>query len=135
VLSGVVVNNGIVLIDRILQHERAGTPRRAAIVRAVQERARPVLMTALTTVCGLLPVAIGEPSGDSFSFKGLAIGVCAGISVSTFFTLWSVPLLYSLLRSLGDWIAHWFLGRPPPPASFPPRGDAPTMPRPDASAP
>lgn len=139
VLSGVVVNNGIVLIDRILQHERAGRNRHDAIVGAVQDRVRPVLMTALTTICGLLPIAVSQPSGDGFSFKGLAIGVCAGIAVSTFFTLWSVPLLYSLIRSLGDWLAHWFGGRPLPPADppsrFPEHPDAPTMPRPDASAP
>lgn len=114
VLSGVVVNNGIVLIDRILQYERAGTPRNEAIQRAMHDRLRPVLMTALTTICGLLPVALSEPSGDGFSFKGMSIGVCAGIAISTFFTLWTVPLFYSLLRSLGAWISHWFGGRPAP---------------------
>ncbi len=114
VLSGVVVNNGIVLIDRILQHERAGAGRDEAILRAVEDRLRPVVITALTTVCGLLPVALSEPSGEGFSFQGLSIGVCAGITVSTFFTLWSVPLLYSLLRSLGERGAHWFGGRPAP---------------------
>ena len=114
VLSGVVVNNGIVLIDRILQHERAGASRDDAILRAMHDRLRPVLMTALTTICGLLPVALSEPSGDGFSFKGMSIGVCAGIAISTFFTLWSVPLLYSLLRSLGGWISHWFGGKPAP---------------------
>jgi HAE1 family hydrophobic/amphiphilic exporter-1 len=112
VLSGVVVNNGIVLIDRILQYERAGTPRNESILRAVKDRFRPVAITALTTVCGLLPVALSEPTGDGISFKGLSIGVCAGISVSTFFTLWSVPLFYSLLRSLSDWSGQVFLGRP-----------------------
>lgn len=117
VLSGVVVNNGIVLIDRILQYERAGTPRDESIVRAVRDRTRPVVMTALTTVCGLLPVALSEPSGDGISFQGLSIGVCAGISVSTFLTLWAVPLLYSLLRSLGEWFGHWFFGRPAPGAA------------------
>jgi HAE1 family hydrophobic/amphiphilic exporter-1 len=114
VLSGVVVNNGIVLIDRILQYERSGTPREESIQRAVADRVRPVVITALTTVCGLLPVAISEPSGDGFSFQGLSIGVCAGVSVSTVFTLWAVPLLYSLLRSLGDWGSHWIGGRPAP---------------------
>jgi HAE1 family hydrophobic/amphiphilic exporter-1 len=119
VLSGVVVNNGIVLVDRILQYERAGTPRDQAILRAVSDRLRPVVITALTTVCGLLPVAFSEPSGDSFSFKGLSIGVCAGVSVSTIFTLLSVPLLYSLLRSLGSWLGHWFGGHPAPGSAMP----------------
>lgn len=111
VLSGVVVNNGIVLVDRILQYERAGTPRDESILRAVRDRLRPVTITALTTVCGLLPVALSAPSGEGISFKGLSIGVCAGISISTFFTLWSVPLFYSLLRSLSDWSGRVFLGR------------------------
>jgi HAE1 family hydrophobic/amphiphilic exporter-1 len=124
VLSGVVVNNGIVLIDRILQYERAGTLREEALLRAVRDRARPVLMTAMTTVCGLLPVALSAPSGDGISFQGLSIGVCAGISVSTVLTLWAVPLLYSLLRSLSEWGAHWFGGQPL--AMVPPRlPDAP----------
>lgn len=117
VLSGVVVNNGIVLIDRILQYERAGAPRETAIRSAVRDRVRPVVMTALTTVCGLLPVAVSEPTGDGISFQGLSIGVCAGISVSTILTLWAVPLIYSLLRSLADWGAHWGAGRQLPDAT------------------
>jgi HAE1 family hydrophobic/amphiphilic exporter-1 len=111
VLVGVVVNNGIVLIDRILQLEREEGPGTATIVRAVRDRTRPVFMTALTTVCGLLPIALSEPTGTGMSFQGMAIGIVGGITVSTFFTLTVVPLAYSLLRDLGRFFAHGFSGR------------------------
>ncbi len=108
VVAGVVVNNGIVLIDRILHLEGSGMARAEAVVQAVRDRLRPVVMTTLTTVCGLLPIALSEPSGEGFSFQGLAIGVIGGITASTFFTLWTVPLSYSLMRSLGETIGAWF---------------------------
>ena len=111
VLIGVVVNNGIVLIDRILQLERQGVGGREGIVLAVQDRMRPVFMTALTTVCGLLPIALSEPGGNSISFQGMAIGIVGGLAVSTFFTLTVVPLSYSLLRDLGALFAHGFAGK------------------------
>jgi HAE1 family hydrophobic/amphiphilic exporter-1 len=114
VLAGVVVNNGIVLIDRILQFERAGMEVREAILAAVKDRMRPVFMTALTTVCGLLPIALSAPTGGGFSFQGLAIGIVGGIIVATFFTLTVVPLSFSLLRDLGHLFANAFLGRPLP---------------------
>ena len=114
VLAGVVVNNGIVLIDKILQFERQGLEINTAIVEAVRDRMRPVFMTALTTVCGLLPIALSTPNGDGMSFQGLAIGIVGGITVATFFTLTVVPLSFSLLRDLGHLFANAFLGRPLP---------------------
>jgi HAE1 family hydrophobic/amphiphilic exporter-1 len=114
VLAGVVVNNGIVLIDRILQFERQGMEVNLAIVEAVRDRMRPVFMTALTTVCGLLPIALSAPTGNGFSFQGLAIGIVGGITVATFFTLTVVPLSFSLLRDLGHLFANAFLGHPLP---------------------
>lgn len=114
VLAGVVVNNGIVLIDRILQFERRGMETREAILGAVKDRMRPVFMTALTTVCGLLPIALSEPSGNGMNFQGLAIGIVGGITLATFFTLTVVPLSFSLLRDLGSLFANAFLGKPLP---------------------
>ncbi len=106
VLAGVVVNNGIVLVDRIIQLEKRGTPMREAILGGVRDRMRPVLMTALTTICGLLPIAVSEAQSGGFSFQGLAIGVSGGLALATLFTLWTVPLLYSVLHDLGDWLAR-----------------------------
>ena len=114
VLAGVVVNNGIVLIDRILQCERRGMETREAILAAVRDRMRPVFMTAMTTVCGLLPIALSEPTGGGMNFQGMAIGIVGGITVATFFTLTVVPLAFSLLRDLGSLFANAFLGKPLP---------------------
>jgi multidrug efflux pump subunit AcrB len=100
VLAGVVVNNGIVLLDRIIHLQRKGMSRDEAIVKGVGDRIRPVMMTALTTIAGLLPIALSEPTGNGFSFKSLAIGVAGGLACTTFFTLWIVPLAYSLLDDL-----------------------------------
>jgi HAE1 family hydrophobic/amphiphilic exporter-1 len=103
VLAGVVVNNGIVLLDRILRLEQRGYERRRAILEGVRDRLRPVLMTATTTICGLLPIAISKAQSGSFSFQGLAVGISGGLVVSTVFTLWTVPLIYSLLRDFAAW--------------------------------
>ncbi len=101
VLAGVVVNNGIVLVDRIIRLRHTGLPRRDAVLQGVQDRVRPVLMTAMTTITGLLPIALSKPDGNGFSFQGLAIGVAGGLAFTTVFTLWVVPLAYSLLDDLG----------------------------------
>ncbi|PCH78725.1 MAG: hypothetical protein COB96_05250 [Planctomycetota bacterium] len=101
VLAGVVVNNGIVLVDRIIRLERSGLARAEAVVRGVRDRMRPVLMTALTTIAGLLPLALSKPDGSGISFQGLAIGVSGGLAFTTFFTLWVVPLLYVLFQDMG----------------------------------
>lgn len=111
VLAGVVVNNGIVLVDRIIRLRRSGVPRHEAIVQGVQDRLRPVLMTALTTIAGLLPIAFAPPQGSGISFRGLAIGVAGGLAFATFFTLWVVPLLYSLLEDLGHVLSLETAGR------------------------
>jgi len=101
VLAGVVVNNGIVLVDRIIRLEKQGIERAEAVVRGVRDRLRPVLMTALTTIAGLLPLALSKPDGSGISFHGLAVGVSGGLAFTTFFTLWVVPLLYVLFQDLG----------------------------------
>ncbi|HEX3129390.1 MAG TPA: efflux RND transporter permease subunit [Thermoanaerobaculia bacterium] len=62
-LMGVVVNNGIVLLDHLNQLRKSGMPRDQAIIQAGRDRLRPVLMTALTTLLGLLPLAFGRGSG------------------------------------------------------------------------
>ena len=102
VLAGVVVNNGIVLLDRITRLRREGVDRDDAIRQGVRDRLRPVLMTALTTITGLLPIAFSTPNGNGFSFRGLAVGVAGGLACTTFFTLWMVPVAYSALDDLSE---------------------------------
>jgi len=102
ILAGVVVNNGIVLIDRVHCLRREGLARTEAIVTGCGQRVRPVLMTALTTVCGLFPMILTEPAGggNGIDYRALATIVAGGLVASTFFTLWVVPLVYSLLDDL-----------------------------------
>lgn len=101
ILIGVVVNNGIVLIDRIHGLRAEGVERAEAVLTGTVQRVRPILMTALTTVIGLLPMTMAEPPSDGIDYRALATCVAGGLSVSTFFTLWIVPLAYTLIDDLG----------------------------------
>ena len=97
-LVGIVVNNAIVLIDTINRYRRAGMEKRAAIVRAGHVRLRPILMTTLTTVLGLLPMAVAW--GDGAELRApLAITVASGLALSTLLTLVVIPAAYSLVPS------------------------------------
>ena len=97
ILAGVVVNNGIVLVDRIHGLVLEREDRTSAVLDACAQRVRPILMTALTTVVGLLPMAIAAPATNAIPYRSLAAVVAGGLIVSTFFTLWVVPLAYTLL--------------------------------------
>jgi HAE1 family hydrophobic/amphiphilic exporter-1 len=93
VLAGIVVNNGIVLVDYINILRARGIPLKEAICEAGRRRLRPILMTTLTTVIALIPGAIGLGEGDEMQIP-LARTVVGGLSVSTFFTLFFVPVTY-----------------------------------------
>lgn len=95
-LAGIVVNNAIVLIDLINQLRAKGVDRRDAILQAGRSRLRPILMTTLTTVLGLLPMAIGLGEGAEVRTP-LAITVIGGLTVSTLLTLVVIPVMYELL--------------------------------------
>ena len=97
ILAGVVVNNGIVLIDRIHTLRPVEPDRKRAVVLGCSQRVRPVLMTALTTVVGLLPMIAAEPPPNGVDYRTLATILAGGLMVSTVFTLWVVPLAYTLV--------------------------------------
>ncbi len=117
-LAGVVVNNAIVLIDYIgILRERDGLGVREALVKAGLTRFRPVILTAVTTVLGLVPLAVGlnfdfiglysnlSPElywgGEQAAWWGpMAIAVIAGLAFATFLTLILVPVMYSLFTDL-----------------------------------
>jgi HAE1 family hydrophobic/amphiphilic exporter-1 len=93
-LAGIVVNNAIVLIDRINQLRGEGQALDHAIVEACATRLRPVLMTTLTTVLGLMPMMFG---GDGAEIRApMAITVIFGLSCSTLLTLLFIPVLYRM---------------------------------------
>jgi HAE1 family hydrophobic/amphiphilic exporter-1 len=94
-LAGIVVNNAIVLIDRINQLRTAGVEKAEAIFEAATSRLRPILMTTLTTVLGLLPMAIGLGEGAEIRTP-MAITVIFGLLYASLLTLLLIPILYSL---------------------------------------
>ena len=94
-LAGIVVNNAIVLVDYINQLRERGQDRITAVITAGQARLRPILMTTLTTVLGLMPMAIGFGDGSEIRAP-MAITVIAGLTVSTLLTLIVIPTVYLL---------------------------------------
>ncbi|WP_394131082.1 efflux RND transporter permease subunit [Shewanella maritima] len=94
-LAGIVVNNAIVLVDRINQLRRQGIQKLEAISQAAQSRLRPILMTTMTTTLGLLPMAIGVGDGSEVRAP-MAITVIFGLAFSTMLTLLVIPALYGL---------------------------------------
>ncbi len=95
-LAGIVVNNAIILIDKINQLRASGLDKVTATVEAGANRLRPILMTTLTTVLGLLPLAIGLGEGAEMRAP-MAITVIGGLLVSTLLTLLVIPSVYLLL--------------------------------------
>jgi len=93
ILLGIVVKNGIVLIDYTILLQERGYSVREASVQAAKSRLRPILMTTLTTVLGMLPMALGRGEGSEL-WRGLGTTVAWGLSVSTVITLVLIPVLY-----------------------------------------
>lgn len=100
-LSGIVVSNGIVLVDYVIFLRERGVERNQALARAGAVRLRPVLMTALTTILGLIPLALGLGEGSEFQAP-MASVVLFGLAVSTVLTLIVLPVIYSLFDDLGN---------------------------------
>jgi multidrug efflux pump subunit AcrB len=99
-LVGIVVNNAILMIELANQiREQEGVDRQTAILKAAPQRLRPILMTTITTVVGLLPLALGLGLGRGAEFlQPLGIVVFSGLSLATFLTLGVIPCFYVLLH-------------------------------------
>jgi HAE1 family hydrophobic/amphiphilic exporter-1 len=98
-LGGIAVNNGIVMIDYINQLIRRGIEKKEAILRGATTRLRPVLLTALTTVLGMLPMAFSTSEGAEMRAP-LAITVLGGLTATTFMTLFIIPIIYSFVNRI-----------------------------------
>ena len=120
VLMGVVVNNGIVLVDRINHYRKEGYHKRDAILHAANDRIRPILMTVLTTILGLLPLSLGDTQlgGGGPPYFPMARAVIGGLAYSTVTTLVCLPVIYLFLdfvrnlvtdlwRSIGNKQVKW----------------------------
>ncbi len=102
-LAGIVVNNGIILVDYINQLRREGVGLHESAVRAGKTRLRPILMTAFSSAIGLVPLALGIGEGAELQAP-MAVAVMGGILVATFLTLVATPALYIGTEEVADFI-------------------------------
>jgi multidrug efflux pump len=127
-LAGIVVNNAIVLLDYIIQLRQRGMDKTEAIVQAGMTRFRPVILTAVTTILGLIPLTtglsvdfaalvdgrVGEAliiGGESSQWWGpMGVAVIWGLAVATFLTLIVVPVMYSTLEPIKRFLYNWTIG-------------------------
>jgi multidrug efflux pump subunit AcrB len=128
-LAGVVVNNGIILVDYTIGLIRGGLPPREAVVVAGVTRLRPVLLTAVTTMLGVMPIVIGvsldvttqsiNTASETAQFwKTMAVVTVFGLAFATFLTLFAVPVMFSLLHGMkaavggrAGRVPHWCVWR------------------------
>ncbi|QXM05634.1 efflux RND transporter permease subunit [Crassaminicella indica] len=109
-LAGIVVNNAIVLVDYINQLREQGLSRKTAIIQAAATRFRPILMTTLTTVLGLMPLALGIGEGASTQAP-MATVVVGGLLLSTVLTLAFIPVVYTVFDDILIKIKSKFKGK------------------------
>lgn len=95
VLMGIVVNNGIVFVDCVNNLRQDGMERRTALIAAGKIRMRPILMTALTTILGLVTMALGIGTGADM-LQPLALAIIGGLAYATLLTLFVIPALYDI---------------------------------------
>jgi HAE1 family hydrophobic/amphiphilic exporter-1 len=107
-MAGVIVNNGIVIVDHINLVRRGDLSRTDSIVKAGGDRFRPVMMTAMTTVLGLVPLALVQ-GGSAATFAGLGRALIGGLTAGTLLTLIVVPVFYSMIDDFQRWFLH-FIG-------------------------
>ncbi|MDH3285660.1 MAG: efflux RND transporter permease subunit, partial [Acidobacteriota bacterium] len=96
-LAGVVVNNGIVLVDYLNRLRAGGAGREEAILLAAERRFRPIMMTAITTIGGLVPLAFAKTSTIGLSYVSFSLTLIGGMTTATLLTLLVIPVFYSLV--------------------------------------
>jgi multidrug efflux pump subunit AcrB/ABC-type multidrug transport system ATPase subunit len=104
ILLGIVVNNGIILIDYTRVLRKNGFRRSRALIVSGKARLRPIIITALTTISAMFPLAMGKVDYVTTIAAPFAITVIGGLSLSTLFTLVLIPTVYSGLENMVDWI-------------------------------
>ncbi|MDH3743511.1 MAG: efflux RND transporter permease subunit [Acidobacteriota bacterium] len=123
-LVGVVVNNGIVLIDYVTRLRHEGYERSEALLLAAERRFRPIMMTALTTIGGMVPLTLQGSSSIGLSYKSFGLTLIGGLTTATLLTLLVVPVFYTLFDDAREKSADGVraalrrgFGRPPVPSS------------------
>ncbi len=100
ILIGIVVNNAIVLIDTVNRLRQEGMARMEALIQAGKKRLRPILMTAFTTIGGLIPMALGNAKMIGISYKPMGLTIIGGLMFSTLVSLVAVPYAYMLFDDM-----------------------------------
>ena len=98
ILIGLVVNNGIVMVDHVNALRREGKARAEALIEGCGDRLRPVLMTVITTVVGLIPLAVSEFTVAGVYIQSMAAAMIGGLISSTLFTLIALPVWYTAVE-------------------------------------
>ena len=106
-LLGLAAKNSILLVEYAIERERRGAPRRAALIEACHERARPIVMTTVAMAAGMMPTALGLGEGSEFR-QPMAVAVIGGLITSTALSLVLVPVAYEAIDMLERWLAPRF---------------------------
>ncbi len=104
-LMGVVTKNAIMLVDFAVEAEYKGVPRDEAIIDAGRKRARPIVMTTIAMIAGMIPSALGIGQGGEFRAP-MAIAVIGGLAASTVLSLMFVPSFYTIMDDVGVWVSR-----------------------------
>jgi HAE1 family hydrophobic/amphiphilic exporter-1 len=105
ILMGIVVNNGIIMIDFINQRRRAGMEKMAAIVEACKIRLRPILITSCTTILGILPMGLSSSEGSEWRAP-LGVTIAFGLMFSMALTLFVIPCVYTIVDAIAEKFAR-----------------------------
>lgn len=104
-LMGIVGKNSILLVDYAIEARREGLDRRTALMKAGTTRARPIIMTTIAMVAGMIPAAIGVGADAGFRAP-MAIAVIGGLITSTLLSLVFVPVMFTVMDDLNGWLAR-----------------------------
>lgn len=103
-LMGIVTKNSILLVDFVIEKRQQGMARHQALIQSGSERVRPILMTTIAMVAGMIPAVFASGAGAAFRAP-MAIAVICGLTASTLLSLVFVPVVYSLMDDLREWLA------------------------------
>jgi hydrophobic/amphiphilic exporter-1 (mainly G- bacteria), HAE1 family len=110
-LFGIAVKNSILLVDFIIEAQHAGVPRHEAIMDAARKRSRPIIMTTIAMIAGMVPAAMATSGPGAFR-HGMAVAVIGGLALSTLLSLVFVPAVYTIMDDLDQWIKGLFKAVP-----------------------
>jgi HAE1 family hydrophobic/amphiphilic exporter-1 len=108
-LIGIVVNNGIVMIEHVNGYRRQGMPRYEALIKGGRERLRPILMTAITTLVSLVPIVVQKPNLAGVYYYSMALVIMGGLIVSTFLTSVLLPTTTTIVEDILNWAGRKLL--------------------------